>query len=436
MEPLTIGFGGIVVLLILLLLRVPIGVALGIVSLVGIGMVRGVDSIYGAARTLPYTFVAKWELSAVPMFLLMGSVTYYSGLTSGLFRAMRLWLSRLPGGLAVATNFACAGFAAASGSSMATAASMGRLAVPEMQKYRYDMGLATGVVAAAGTLGSLIPPSILLIIFGMMTETSIGKLFIAGIIPGLLTAAVYAIMIVGRCMRTPELAPPVEERVTWSERFRALLDIWQLPVLIAVVILTLYTGVATTTEAAAMGAAFAFLIAMANGTFSLGLVRASVWESLKSTSTILFISVGAIFFSRFLALCGLPQFMAGLAQGMEFSPVLLMVFIGFVYLVLGMFLDPIGLMLLTVPIFLPFFEAAGLDSVWMGIMVIKFVEIGLITPPVGLNAFVVKGILGDSVSIGTVFRGLSWFILAELVVVILLFVFPDIVLFLPNTMAR
>ena len=436
MDPLTIGFCGIIALLLLLLLRVPIGVALGIVSLVGIGLVRGVDSIYGAARTMPYTFVAKWELSAVPMFLLMGSVTYYSGLTAGLFKAMRLWLSRLPGGLAVATNFACAGFAAASGSSMATAASMGRLAVPEMQKYRYDMGLATGVVAAAGTLGSLIPPSILLIIFGMMTETSIGKLFIAGIIPGLLTAAVYAIMIVGRCMANPALAPAVEERVTWAERFRALLDIWQLPVLILIVIVTLYTGVATTTEAAALGAAFAFVIAIANGTFSLQLVRASVWESLKSTSTILFISVGAIFFSRFLALCGLPQFMAGLASGMEFSPILLMVFIGMVYLVLGMFLDPIGLMLLTVPIFLPFFKAAGLDAVWMGIMVIKFVEIGLITPPVGLNAFVVKGILGDSVSIGTVFRGLAWFVLAEVVVVILLFAFPQIVLYLPETMSR
>ena len=436
MDPLTIGFCGIIALLLLLLLRVPIGVALGIVSLVGIGLVRGVDSIYGAARTMPYTFVAKWELSAVPMFLLMGSVTYYSGLTAGLFKAMRLWLSRLPGGLAVATNFACAGFAAASGSSMATAASMGRLAVPEMQKYRYDMGLATGVVAAAGTLGSLIPPSILLIIFGMMTETSIGKLFIAGIIPGLLTAAVYAIMIVGRCMANPALAPAVEERVTWAERFRALLDIWQLPVLILIVIVTLYTGVATTTEAAALGAAFAFVIAIANGTFSLQLVRASVWESLKSTSTILFISVGAIFFSRFLALCGLPQFMAGVASGMEFSPILLMVFIGMVYLVLGMFLDPIGLMLLTVPIFLPFFKAAGLDAVWMGIMVIKFVEIGLITPPVGLNAFVVKGILGDSVSIGTVFRGLAWFVLAEVVVVILLFAFPQIVLYLPETMSR
>ncbi|GGE11716.1 TRAP transporter, DctM subunit [Gemmobacter megaterium] len=434
MTPLTIGFLGIGVLLVLLALRVPIAVALGGVSLVGIGMVRGMDAVFGAARSMPYTFIAKWELSAVPMFLLMGAIAYHSGLTAGIFHAMRLWLSRLPGGLAVATNFASAGFAAASGSSMATAASMGRLAIPEMLRYRYDPGLATGVVAASGTLGSLIPPSVLLIIFGMMTETSIGKLFIAGVLPGILTAVVYAAMIIGRCVANPALAPTVREDLTWGQRFRALLGVWQLPVLVAIVIVSIYGGYATTTEAAAVGAMAAFLMAAFKGALNLGMIRESVWEALRSTATVLFISLGAILFSRFLTFCGLPQYMAGLARGLEVSPILLMMFIAFVYLVLGMFLDPIGLMLLTVPIFLPFFTAAGFDKIWMGIMVIKFIEIGLITPPVGLNAFVVKGVVGDRVALGTIFRGLGWFIVAEVLVVLLLVIFPQIVMVLPNRM--
>jgi len=434
MTPLMIGFSGIAILFVLLALRVPIAVALGAVSLVGIGFVRGFDAVYGAARSMPYTFVAKWELSSIPMFLLMGSIAYYSGLTENLFKAMRLWFARLPGGLAVATNFGCAGFAAASGSSMATAASMGRLTLPEMERYGYHPGLATGVVAAAGTLGSLIPPSIMLIIFGMMTETSIGKLFIAGILPGILTAVVYAVMIIARCYWNPALAPPFEEVATWRERFKALAETWQLPVLILIVIVALYSGIATTTETAAVGALAALVMAAINRTLSLAVLRSSVVEALRSTSLILFISVGAIFFSRFLAFCGLPQYMAGLAETMAYSPLLLLMFVGVIYLILGMFLDPLGLLLLTVPIFLPFFESAGYEKVWMGIMVVKFIEIGLITPPVGLNAFVVKGIVGDKISLGTIFRGLTWFIAAEIVIVVLLTAFPEIVMILPNRM--
>lgn len=434
MTPLMIGFTGIAVLFVLLALRVPIAVALGAVSLVGIGFIRGFDAVYGAARSMPYAFVAKWELSSIPMFLLMGSIAYYSGLTTSLFKTMRLWFSWLPGGLAVATNFGCAGFAAASGSSMATAASMGRLTLPEMDRYGYNPGLATGVVAAAGTLGSLIPPSIMLIIFGMMTETSIGKLFIAGILPGILTAVIYAIMIVARCSWNPNLAPAIEDKVTWGERFRALAETWQLPVLIMIVIVSLYSGLATTTEAAAVGAFAALVMAAMNRNLTFQMMSASVIEALKSTATILFISFGAIFFSRFLTFAGLPQYMAGLAETMAYSPLLLLLFVGVIYLILGMFLDPIGLLLLTVPIFLPLFEAAGYEKVWMGIMVIKFIEIGLITPPVGLNAFVVKGIVGDKVGLGTIFRGLTWFIGAEIVVVVLLTVFPEIIMVLPNRM--
>lgn len=434
MTPLALGFTGMAVMLLLLIIRIPIGVALGLVSLAGIFAVRGTSALFGAAKGMPFEFIAKWELSAIPMFLLMGSVAFHSGMTGRLFHAMRLWLSWLPGGLAVATNVACAGMAAASGSSLATSASMGRLAIPEMLRYRYDPGLATGVVATAGTLGSLIPPSILMIIFGMMTTTSISSLFMAGIVPGVLTAFAYTLMIVIRCSMNPQLAPRVVESVTWRERALALLRTWQLPVLVLVVIVSLYSGIATTTETAAVGALAAFVMAALDRSLSRRMIRDSILETLRSTSTILFIALGAIFFSRFLALCGVPQFMAGFAEALQVSPVLMLFGIGVVYLILGMFLDPLGLMLLTVPVFSPFFAAAGLDKVWVGIMVIKFIEIGLITPPVGLNAFVVKGVVGDRVGLGTIFRGLGWFIATEVVVIVILTVFPQIVTFLPDRM--
>lgn len=434
MTPLSIGFGGIGVMLLLLALRVPIAVALGGTSLLGIAAVKGWPAALAMAGTAPYAFAAKWELSAIPMFLLMGSVAFHSGMTANLFAVARLWLSRLPGGLAVATNFACAGFAAASGSSMATAASMARLSVPEMLRHKYDPGLATGVVAAAGTLGSLIPPSILMIIYGMMTETSIGQLFLAGILPGILTAVVYAIMIILRVLANPELAPAIDIRPTWKERFVVLLGAWQLPILIVAVIGGLYSGIATTTEVASLGALAAIIMAAFNGTLSVKMFKESLWETLATTAMILFISIGAVFLTRFLTFCGLPQFMANLAADMTWDPLVLMLFVALTYLILGMFLDAIGLMLLTVPIFMPMFQELGTDKVWLGIMVIKFIEIGLITPPVGLNAYVVKGVVGDRVSLNTIFQGLLWFIGAELIVVVLLYIFPQIALVIPQAM--
>lgn len=434
MSPLTIGMIGAGALLVLIAVRVPIAVALGSVSLLGIWAVRGMDAMLGAARSMPYDFIAKWELSAVPMFLLMGAVAYHSGLTAGLYRVARLWLSRLPGGLAVATNFASAGFAAASGSSLATAAAMGRLAIPEMTRYRYDPGLSTGVVAAAGTLGSLIPPSILMVLYGMFASQPISKLLIAGILPGLLTAVVYATMIIGRCMLNPKLAPPIEEKVTWGERLRALAEVWQLPVLILGVVGSIYSGLASATEAAALGSFFAILVAILSGSMTSKVMRDSLVETLQSTASIFFIGLGAIFFTRFLAFCGVPQFMGSLAQDFAVDPVLMIIAVSVVYLILGMFLDPLGLMLLTLPVFLPFFEAANMNLIWVGVLVVKYIEIGLITPPVGLNAFVVKGVVGNAISLTTIFRGLLWFIGAEIVILVILISFPEISLFLPNMM--
>jgi tripartite ATP-independent transporter DctM subunit len=434
MTSLQIGFWALGVLLLLLALRVPIGVVLGVVSLGGIWVLMGGKAAIGVARSMPYEFVAKWELSAIPMFLLMGSIAYHSGLTSGLFECARLWLSRLPGGLAVATNYAAAGFSAASGSSLATSAAMARLAVPEMLRYRYDPALATSVVAASGTIGALIPPSIPFVLYGMFTGQSIGKLLMAGILPGLLTAFIYGLMIILRCWANPRLAPRHEEKVTWSDRFRALRAIAPLPILILAVIGSMYSGLATATEAAAFGAFASILIGFGLGVMSWEVLFRSLGETLRSTGTIFLIGIGAILFSRFLAFAGIPQFMGQLAQEFAYSPMLLLLIVSIVYLILGMFLDPMGLLLLTLPIFLPFFQAAGLDLIWMGVLVVKFIEISLITPPVGLNAFVVRGVVGDKVPLGTIFRGLVWFLAAEVIILLLLVAFPEISLLIPNSM--
>ncbi|HBA36223.1 MAG TPA: C4-dicarboxylate ABC transporter [Gammaproteobacteria bacterium] len=434
MSDIQIAFTAIVILLLLLAVRVPIGVALGSVSIIGIAIVKSPRTALGSLGSMPYDFAAHWTLSAVPMFLLMGAIAYHSGLTHTLYRGARLWLSFLPGGLAVATNFASAGFAAASGSSLATAAAMGRLAIPEMLKLGYDKALTTGVVAAAGTLGSLIPPSILMVLYGWFTEQPISKLLIAGILPGLLTAAVYTVMIVARCKLNPSLAPKVEGKVTWQEKFSVLREIWPLPLLILGVIGGIYGGVVTPTEAGAFGASLSALIALIQGKLSWTVIKNSVLEAMNSTASIFFVAIGAVMLSRFLAFCGMPAFMGGLIEDWALDPLMLVIGTSLIYLILGMFLDPIGLMLLTLPILLPMFEALDLDLIWLGVLVIKYLEIGLLTPPVGMNAYIIKGVVGDQVGLTTIFRGLGWFLVCELLIVVLLIAYPSISTYLPSLM--
>ena len=436
MTPLQIGFAGLGAVFVLIALRVPIGVALGGVSVVGIAVLRSPQAALGALGALPFEFAAHWSLSAVPMFLLMGAVAYHTGMTGSLFRAARLWLGFLPGGLAVATNFASAGFAAASGSSMATAAAMGRLAIPEMLRARYDPGLATAVVAASGTLGSLIPPSILMVLYGIFAEQPIGRLLIAGILPGLLTAAVYAAMIILRCRLNPALAPRSEDPAGWAERLAALREVWPIPVLVLAVIGSLYGGIATPTEAAAVGALAACGIAALRGGLSRATLRAAVVEALEGTASIFFIAIGAVLLSRFLALSGMPGFLAGLMGSWAVDPLLVVIGASLIYVFLGCFLDPLGLMLLTLPVLLPMFQALNLDLVWIGVLVIKYLEIGLLTPPVGMNAYVVSGVVGKEVPLPTIFRGLLWFLAAEAVITGLLIAYPQISLWLPDMMGR
>lgn len=434
MSSVAIGFSGIFAVLVLLALRVPIGVALGLVSLTGIALLRDISVALGTLRSIPYDFSAGWELSAIPMFILMGAIMHNSGVSASLFEAARIWLGRLPGGLAVATNFACAGFAAASGSSVATSAAMGRIAIPEMLRAGYDKALATGVVASAGTLGALIPPSILFILYGIFAEQSITRLLIAGVLPGLLTAFVYAAMILIRCKLNPSLAPPVDTLVTMREKFRALGPVWPVIILIVGIIGGLYSGAVTPTEAGAFGAALAFVIVALQGQLTWKSAKESILEAASATSRLLFVAVGAILLSHFMALAGVPVYMGNAMQAWSLDPLLLVIGTSIIYLILGMFLDPLGILLLTLPILLPMFERLQLDLIWLGVLVVKYLEIGLLTPPVGFQVYVVKSVAGDDISLETIFRGVGWFLACEVFIMALLIAFPQISLYLPSLM--
>ena len=432
MSSIQLAFLCLVGMIVLMGLRVPIAVALGVTSFVGIWALRGLDTALKLSGSTPFEFAASWNLSAIPMFLLMGSIAYRCGLTTSLFDAARLWLARLPGGLAVAANFAAALFAAASGSSVATAAAMGRLAIPEMLRYRYDPALATATVAAAGTLGSMIPPSIGFVIFGWYTETPIGKLLMAGILPGLLNAVLFAVFIVGWCTLKPKAAPPPDDNPTLNEKLAILLKVWPVPALIVCVMGGIYSGLTTATEAAAFGAFCALVIALLRGGVTWKNFSESIVDSLHSAASIFLIAVSAVLLTRFLAIAGLPQFMGGLVQTLDLGPYGVIAFMTVIYLILGCFLDPIGIMLITLPILLPMWKAVGLDLIWMGVLVVMLLEIGLLTPPVGLNAFVIKTVVGDRVSLTTIFRGLIGFVVVDLIVVVLLVAFPQISLYLPS----
>lgn len=427
-----IGYAGIGLLLVLIALRVPIGVSLISVSFGGIWLLVGERAAWGTLGIVPYDFAASWQLSSIPMFLLMGFFCYHAGLTKGLFDAARVWLARLPGGLAVAAVFGSAGFAAVTGSSIACAAAMGRIAVPEMMSHRYDPGFATGTVAAAGTIGALIPPSILMILYGIIAQVPISQLFLGGTVAGLLTAFSYVAVIMIRAKLNPELAPHVEEHIGWRKRFLALRDTWPVILLILGVFGGLFSGLFSATEAGAVGAALAMLIAFLKGSMNFKVLKDALIETLLTSAALFIIAIGASMLSRFMAFSGAGDQFAAMIGGLGADPVVLLIGIAFIYLILGMFLEPIGAMLLTLPIFLPIIGAADINLVWFGVLLAKFLEIGMITPPIGLNVFVIKSVVGNLVSTGAIFRGIMWFLVADAVVVGLLISFPEVVLFLPR----
>lgn len=434
MSSVTVGIAGLALILLLVLVRMPVAVALAVVGLAGITYLAGVATAFSFVSALPYDFAASWELSTVPTFLLMGSLLYRSGTTDSIFQALRFWVGALPGGLAVASNFTAAVFAAACGSSVATTVAVGRIAIPEMLKSNYDRGLATAVCACSGTLGSMIPPSVMMIIYCAFTSQSIAAIFAAGIIPGILTAIIYAVMIISRCSANPGLAPRPNRDVDPAEKWRALRGAWPVPTLVVIVIGSIYGKIATPTEAGAVGALGAAAIAASNGRLSLAVMRESAFEALQGTAAILFVAVGAVFVTRFLALSGLPDLVTGLVKESHWGIFGLLIFTIVVYLILGCFMEPVGIMLLTLPVFIPPLEALGANLIWFGILMVKLLEIGLITPPVGLNVFAAAALVKDRISLREIFAGCGWFLVCEALVLSLLVAFQDISLWLPRAL--
>ncbi|MGE3244943.1 MAG: TRAP transporter large permease [Beijerinckiaceae bacterium] len=437
MGTLTTAILSLAVALGLIAIGFPIGVALGLVAFFGFWWLTNLDAALSIVRTVPFEFSANWDLTAIPMFLLMGSIVVQSGIAAALFRAAHVWLSGLPGGLAFATNMACAGFGAASGSSVAAAAAMARLAVPEMLKAGYDKALAAGVVACGGTLAALIPPSILFVLYGVFAEVSVAQLLMAGVLPGILTAVVYGAMIVLRCWWNPALAPAiaVENRAELrKERWKALFEVWPLVLLILAIIGGLYAGVFTPTEVGAGGALMALIIGWVQGRMNLEKLVAALKESMAAAAQIFFVGMGAVMYTKFLALAGTSAMLTQMVGSWALDPLHLVIALSVIYLILGMFLDPLGVLLITMPVFIPMFKALNMDLIWLGVIVVKYIEIGLLTPPVGFNVYVVNGVVGDQIPLHTIFRGCFWFLVCEVFIMALLIGFPQISLFLPNSM--
>ena len=431
MGPTEAGFLGIVCLLLLLLSRMQIGIAMGLVGFVGFGVVAGWEAALGVLRTVPYTTFASDSMSVIPLFILMGAFAFEAGMSEDLYRAVHTIFGNLRGGLAMATVAACACFAAISGSSLATAATLGRVAMPEMKKYNYDEALATGSIAAGGCIGILIPPSVILLIYGIITEQSIGKLFMAGIIPGILEAAFYIITIWLLTKRNPALGPP-GPRAERREKVRSFLRTWDVVVLFLLVIGGLYAGIFTPTEAAGMGAFGAFCFAIFRGRMKWSNFKRSLTSTVSTTGMLFIIVLGAMILGYFFSVTRLPVEFANMVAALPVNRYVILLFIIIVYLILGCLMDSLAIVLLTVPVFFPLVLQLNFDPIWFGIIVVRVTEMGLISPPVGLNVFVLHGI--TKVPMPTIFRGVIPFLVADVLELILLVSVPQLSLFLPNLM--
>ena len=410
----------------LLLLGMPIGFAMGLSGLVGIWAVGGVDTMLGIVAVTPYRQSASWILIAIPLFVLMAEMLSASRITSDLFAAMHRWVGHLPGGLAIAGVLAAAGLGAVSGSSTAATAALSKSVAPELLRAGYSPTLSIGTVASAGTLAIMIPPSVIMVIYGILTETSIGMLFAAGIVPGLLTVVAYGITIVLWAKYVPQAAPGVQ-RYGWAERFAVLRKVWPMVVLFALVIGGLYSGIVTVTESAAIGAAGAILLAFAflrkEGFAAL---RAALARTAATTAMIFTIIIGAHLFGYFMTLTGTPQALLNYVEGLDIAPWIIFSVIILIYLVLGCFMDQLAILVLTLPIVFPMVQRFGYDPIWFGVILTKTVEIGLITPPLGMNCFVASSV--SRIPLSQVFRGVMPFIGAELVMIVLLIAVPGLVL--------
>ncbi|MBN1629814.1 MAG: TRAP transporter large permease [Thermoleophilia bacterium] len=430
MNPTTIAVIGIVVLVVIFLLRMPVAYAMGVVGFVGFIVASSWSgALRIVAKDLWATF-SSYSLSVAPMFVLMGTIAFYSGISGRLFDAANKWLGRLPGGLSLATIAACAGFGAMCGSTTAAAAAMGKVTLPEMKRYGYDDALRTGCIASAGSLAIMIPPSTVLIIYGVMTEQSIGKLFIAGILPGLLLAVAFMAVVLLLVWRNPGLAPP-GVKTSWKEKFFGLSGIIEMLLLFALVMGGLFVGWFTPTEAGAVGAFGAIIIALARRKLTLNAFWQSLKETTRITAMVFLIIACATIFGHFMAITRAPFALSEFVGGLPLPSIVIMMLVMCIYLIGGCFMDSLALVTLTIPILYPIVTKLGYDPIWFGVLIILAAEMGVITPPVGVNVYVIKGVAPD-VPMHTIFRGIWPFLGAEVICTVIILFVPQIALFLPN----
>lgn len=431
------NIAGIIVvalLAFLLIVGAQIGVALGLVGLLGIALVIGPDAALAQLATVPFSTTNSFTLAVIPMFIFMGAFATHAGLTTDLYRAAYNWMGRLPGGLAIATTLASAAFGAASGSTVVNSAVFTRIAMPEMTRMGYDRRLSAGCIAASGTLAALIPPSIIMVVYAIVTEQSISKMMLAGLIPAALTVAAFVLGIYLRVLRTPALAPIQQVVVSQREKWQSLSAVWGISFLFLLVIGGIYTGLFTPTYAGAVGAFGAFLIALGKRRMNRSAFLDIIREASITTTTIFIIIIGGMIFSRFLTYTGLVGSIVDSMLALELPPyAYLLAFIA-LYVVLGMVIEAVAIMIMTLPVMFPVLTGVGYDPIWLGIIAVKLAEIALITPPVGLNVYVVRSASPVPLSLGDVFRGVTPFVVIEFLILLVLILFPDLVTFIPNMM--
>lgn len=429
----AVAITGFLSLFGLMMLRVPVGIAMGVVGVLGFGYLIG--DITPALKLLsqsPIRTATDAEFAVIPLFLLMGAFASASGMSKELFRASNTFLGHLKGGLGIATIVACGGFAAICGSSVATAATFSKVAYPEMREHGYPQSFATGVIAAGGSLGIMIPPSTVFAVYGLITEQDIGKLFIAGVVPGLLAVAMYIATINIIAWLKPGFLP-VTPRHSWAERRAALRDVWAVSLLFIFIIGGIYAGAFTATEAAGMGAAGAFIIAVARRKLSRADFLRCLVESLRTTAAVFTILIGALIFGYFLTITQTPQKITVFLTGLGLGPYGVLILIMLMYLFLGCIMDAMAMIILTIPIVFPVIKELGFDPIWFGVIIVMTVELGLIHPPVGMNVFVIKSVIKD-VKLSTVFKGVMPFVLTDILRLAILIAFPILALWLPSHM--
>jgi tripartite ATP-independent transporter DctM subunit len=432
MDPIAVGIIGIVVMLGLLVLGVPIAFSMAVVGIVGTAIVAGITQTLSQIVLIAWDKGTDFIIVCIPLFIFMGQLTSTTGIASELYEFLQRWLGRLPGGLAIASVCACGAFGAVTGSSVACVATMGSIIYPQMQKYKYDPKLATGVLSASGTLGILIPPSLAFAFYGILTDTSIAALFIAGIVPGIITILIFSGIVLAKCIVNPKLGP-VGPTFTWKERMVSLKGILPVAVIFLLVVGTLYGGICTPTEASGIGSMGVILVSLAMRKLTWQNFRKALWDTGVISSFIFAIIIGGYLIARFLVVTNISQLLITYVNDLHLSKLMFILFLIVLYTILGCILDVFGMTILTLPFVFPITLSLGIDPIWFGVFIVIMTEVALITPPVGVNVFVMRSIATD-VPMGEIFRGIFPFLMGEFAVITILILFPFIATWLPQMM--